>query len=47
MQTRSSMPAARNHFFAGAVNGKIYAIDGRIGTAFVTMSDVTDPCRGI
>jgi len=33
---------SRNHFFAGAVNGKIYAIDGRIGTAFVTMSDVID-----
>ena len=36
------MPTARNHFFAGAVNGKIYAIDGRIGTTFVTMSDVID-----
>jgi hypothetical protein len=41
-QPRSSMPTARNHFFAGAVDGKIYAIDGRIGTAFVTMSDVID-----
>lgn len=41
-QTRSSMPTARNHFFASAVNGKIYAIDGRIGTVFVTMSGVID-----
>jgi N-acetylneuraminic acid mutarotase len=41
-QPRSSMPTARNHFFAAAVNGKIYAIDGRIGTVFVTMSDVID-----
>jgi N-acetylneuraminic acid mutarotase len=41
-QARSPMPTARNHFFAGAVNGKIYAIDGRIGSVFVTMSDVID-----
>ena len=39
------MPIARNHFFAGAVNGKIYAIDGRIGTASVTMLDVIDLSR--
>ncbi len=41
-QTRASMPTPRNHYFAGAVNGKIYAIDGRIGTVFVTKSDVID-----
>ncbi|HEY2532298.1 MAG TPA: kelch repeat-containing protein [Xanthobacteraceae bacterium] len=41
-QPRAPMPTARNHFFADAVNGKIYAIDGRIGTGFVTKSDVID-----
>ncbi|MGH7045994.1 MAG: Kelch repeat-containing protein [Stellaceae bacterium] len=41
-QEREPMPTPRNHFLATAVNGKIYAIDGRIGTVFVTMSDVID-----
>jgi N-acetylneuraminic acid mutarotase len=41
-RARSPMPTARNHFFAGAVNGKIYAFDGRIGTVFVTKSDTID-----
>jgi N-acetylneuraminic acid mutarotase len=41
-RSRSSMPTARNHFFAAAVGGRIYAIDGRIGTVFVTKSDVID-----
>jgi N-acetylneuraminic acid mutarotase len=41
-RSRTAMPTARNHFFAGATNGKIYAIDGRIGTVFVTKSDVID-----
>jgi N-acetylneuraminic acid mutarotase len=41
-QERSPMPTPRNHFFAGAADGKIYAIDGRIGTCFVTKSDVID-----
>jgi len=41
-QERSPMPTARNHFFAGAVNGRIEAIDGRIGSVFVTMSDTID-----
>lgn len=41
-QEREPMPTARNHFMAAAVNGRIYAIDGRIGTVFVTMSDVID-----
>jgi N-acetylneuraminic acid mutarotase len=40
--SRAAMPTARNHFFAGAANGKIYAIDGRIGTVFVTKSDTID-----
>jgi N-acetylneuraminic acid mutarotase len=37
-QTRASMPTPRNHFLAAAVNGKIYAVDGRIGSCFVTKS---------
>jgi N-acetylneuraminic acid mutarotase len=41
-RSRSAMPTARNHFFAAAVNGKIYAIDGRIGSVFVTKSDTID-----
>ncbi len=36
------MQAERNHFLAAAVNGEIYAIDGRVGLPFVTKSDVTD-----
>jgi len=31
----ADMPTARNHYVAAAVNGKIYAIDGRIGAVFV------------
>jgi N-acetylneuraminic acid mutarotase len=41
-RTRAPMPTGRNHFFAGVVDGKIYAINGRLGAPFVTMSDVTD-----
>jgi N-acetylneuraminic acid mutarotase len=41
-EQRASMPTARNHYEAAAVNGKIYAIDGRIGTTFITKSDVID-----
>ena len=41
-RSRAAMPTARNHFFAGAVDGKIYAIDGRIGSVFVTKSDTID-----
>jgi N-acetylneuraminic acid mutarotase len=41
-RTRAPMPTGRNHFFAAAVDGKIYAINGRLGTSFVTSSDVTD-----
>lgn len=36
------MPTARNHFLAAESGGKIYAINGRIGAVFVTMSDVID-----
>jgi N-acetylneuraminic acid mutarotase len=40
--SRSPMPTGRNHFLASVIDGKIYAIDGRLGMPFVTMSDVTD-----
>jgi N-acetylneuraminic acid mutarotase len=40
--TRSPMPTARNHAFSGAVNGKIYVIGGRIGSAFITVSSNVD-----
>jgi len=39
---RAAMPTGRNHFLAAVVDGKIYAVNGRLGTAFVTASDVTD-----
>jgi len=39
---RSPMPTARNHAAVGAVNGKIYVIGGRIGSAFVSTSSPTD-----
>ncbi len=41
-QSRAPMPTGRNHFMAAVVDGKIYAVDGRLGMPFVTMSDVTD-----
>ncbi|MEI7531953.1 MAG: kelch repeat-containing protein [Betaproteobacteria bacterium] len=41
-RTRTPMPTPRNHFIAGEVGGKIYAINGRIGAVFVTLSAVTD-----
>jgi N-acetylneuraminic acid mutarotase len=34
---KASMPTARNHHVVAAVNDKIYAIGGRIGTAFITV----------
>ena len=37
---RSPMPTPRNHTTAGAVNGKIYVIGGRVGAAFI--SEATD-----
>jgi N-acetylneuraminic acid mutarotase len=39
---RAPMPTGRNHFLAAAVDGMIYAVNGRLGSSFVTMSDVTD-----
>ena len=30
------MPTPRNHATAGAVNGKIYVIGGRVGTSFIS-----------
>ncbi len=35
-RTRVSMPVARNHVAIGAVNGKVYVIGGRLGSAFIT-----------
>src|SRR5438552_9964272 len=35
-RARASMPTPRNHATAGAVNGKIYVIGGRVGAAFIT-----------
>ena len=35
-RARSSMPTPRNHATAGAVNGKIYVIGGRVGTSFIS-----------
>lgn len=39
---RRPMPTARNHLFAGAVNGKLYAIGGRLGAAFIGLASDTD-----
>jgi N-acetylneuraminic acid mutarotase len=33
---RASMPTPRNHATAGAVNGKIYVVGGRVGAAFIS-----------
>jgi N-acetylneuraminic acid mutarotase len=33
---RTAMPTPRNHAVAGVVNGKVYVIGGRTGTAFIT-----------
>jgi N-acetylneuraminic acid mutarotase len=41
-RARADMPQPRNHYLAEAVDGKIYAIDGRIGSVFVTKSDTID-----
>jgi N-acetylneuraminic acid mutarotase len=35
-RARASMPTPRNHATAGAVNGKIYVIGGRVGTSFIS-----------
>jgi N-acetylneuraminic acid mutarotase len=39
---RSPMPTARNHFVVAAVSGKIYAIGGRLASAFVSLGSDTD-----
>lgn len=39
---RSPMPTARNHFIAEAVDGKIYAVGGRLGAAHITVADDTN-----
>ena len=36
------LPTPRSAMFAGVVNGKIYLIGGRVGTAFATTGSVTD-----
>jgi N-acetylneuraminic acid mutarotase len=41
-QSRAPMALGRNHAFAGAVNGKVYVIGGRVAHAFVTVSSNTD-----
>jgi N-acetylneuraminic acid mutarotase len=41
-ETRAPMSVARNHAFAGAVNGKIYVIGGRTGHAFILTATNTD-----
>ena len=40
-EARSPLPTARNHAAAGAVNGKIYIIGGRLGAAFITRASNT------
>ena len=40
--TKSPMPTPRNHAFAGAVNGKIYVIGGRITSPFITVASNLD-----
>ena len=40
--TRASMPTPRNHLFAAALGGKIYAIGGRIGSAQITVAEDTN-----
>ena len=41
-RVRAEMPTARNHFLGAEVNGKIYAIGGRLGSTFITRSSNTD-----
>src|SRR5712672_4724445 len=41
-RARAPMPTPRNHAAAGAVNGKIYVIGGRVGAAFIGVaSDIS------
>jgi len=41
-ETKSPMPTARNHAASGAVNGKIYVIGGRVGSAFIPVASNVD-----
>jgi N-acetylneuraminic acid mutarotase len=41
-ESRRPMAVARNHAFAGAVNGKIYVIGGRTGHGFILSATNTD-----
>src|SRR3984893_17996535 len=41
-RARRPMPTARNHLMVGAVDGKIYAIGGRLGAAFIGLASDTD-----
>jgi N-acetylneuraminic acid mutarotase len=40
--SKQVLPTPRSAMFAGVVNGKIYLIGGRVGTAFATTGSVTD-----
>lgn len=41
-RTRTPMPTARNHMALGAVNGKVYAIGGRVGSGYISLgSDIS------
>ena len=41
-RTRTPMPTPRNHIALGAVNNRIYAIGGRVGSVYISMgSDVS------
>ena len=47
------MPTPRNHMGVGAVNGKIYVIGGRVGSAFISLAsdislvEVYDPATDV
>lgn len=43
---RAEMPTPRNHTCAGAINGKIYVIGGRIGAAFIAASSNLNNVEG-
>lgn len=50
---RAMMPTPRNHMGVGAVNGKIYVIGGRVGSAFISLAsdislvEVYDPATDV